>query len=1027
MHLPVYLLLLLLLLATDAFAEEHIKVGAYQNPPKVFVTPDGRTTGVFPEILNAIAERRGWKIEYVHGTWTECLGRLQSGEIDLMVDMAVSEERQNLYELSKEPVLMNWGTAFSRKDLSISTFLDMQHRSVAVMKGSIHTEGLHGIKALMAQFGVSCRFLEVDNYHDVLMLLDSKQADVGIVNRLFGTLHGDEHEVSPTPIIFNPRVLVFATRKGSQRGIRLLEQIDASLTEAKQNPDSAYHQVLAYYLGGGTRNWQEQEQPYSRELDLSPVELRWIREHPRIRFSVDPEFAPFEFLSQEGDYRGMAADFLNLVSQKTGLKFELVKHNAWSESMQAVKDRKIDLLPCIGYSEERSQFLTYSEPYLKFARAVVTRMDSPITSLSDLDKMQIAVQIDSSHHAFLHENTTLQPQLYKTFGECLLAVSRGEVDAAVGNLAATTYLTQNMALTNLKLAAYASPTPQPLAFGVRDDWPELASIINHALKSVTAQQRNTILAKWLPLPRAAPTGINLTQEEREWLLMHPRIRVGWDPSWAPIEFVDSDGIPQGVSIEYLRAIEAIIGVQFDLGKSSRWQTTYEKLKNHELDMSSCLAVTSDRLAHLDFTEPYLNSPVVFFAHEEIPYIRDISELKNLRVAVVENYATDEWVSHDFPELALTRVPTIAAAFDLLDQNKVDVFIGSVLPGNYYLSKHRYRNIKIVGETPYTYKLRMAVRNDWPIFTEILQKALAALPEADQTAFYRKWVWVKYEHGFNYSLFWKICGGALAVILMFAFWNRRLTMEVRTRKQAQTALAEREKALRASYADVKKLEELKNNLTHMIVHDIRSPLTTIMGALDLLEMDQGNQSTLTMARIGVQRATDMAQALLDIARLETGKVPLNLVEIDMKVVAETALRGMDIQARQADVHLLLSGTTVRGKADPDILHRVLTNLIGNAIKASSKGGTVEICTTDGGSQMTVAVQDFGSGIPKEYHETLFDKFTTAEPRQQRKTSVGLGLAFCKLAIEAHGGTIMVESEEGQGSIFRIHLPKNDQQS
>lgn len=1021
--LPVWCLILQLFVA-NSFAGKIVRVGAYQNPPKVFMTPDGRTTGIFPEVLNDIAGRHDWNVEYIHGTWTECLDRLQSGEIDLMVDVAVSEKRRALYDFSKESVLVNWGTAFSRTDVSVGSFLDMENRTVAVMRGSIHTDGRGGIKELMSQFGVPCRFIEVDDYHAVLMLLESKQADVGIVNRLFGTLHGDTYEISPTPIIFNPRILAFATRKGSQRGALLLKQINESLATVKQDTNSVYHNVLAYYLGGGTQKWSGQEHRYLNQLKLSPAEIGWIKQHPQIRFGMDPGFAPFEFLSKKGEYYGMAADFLNLVTQKTGLKFELNMHDTWSESIQAVKHRKIDLLPCIGHSEERARFLSYSEPYLKFARVIVTRMDSTVRHLEELDGLQVAIQTDSSHEAFLKENTAIELRPYKTFETCLLALSRGEVDATVGNLAVTTHHMQNLALTNVKLAGYAAPEPQSLFFGVRKDWPELTSIINRALKSVTMQQRNAILAKWLPLYRAAPTTIELSQEEREWLLMHPRIRVGWDHSWAPIEFAGPNGTPQGISMEYLKAVEDVLGVQFDLAKTTDWQTTNEKLKNREIDMSSCLAITPERLEHLDFTETYLSSPVVFFAHEDTPYIRRISELRDLRVAVVSDYATDQWISRDFPEMPLTRVATVADAFKMIGRGEVDVFIGSVLTGNYYLSKYGHRNIKIVGETPYAYKLRMAVRKDWKLFSGILQKTLASLPEDDKTAFYRKWVWVKYEHGFDYTLFGKILSGALAIIFVFVYWNRRLTTEVRRRKQAQAALVESENALRVSYTDLKKLEQLKDNLTHMIVHDMRSPLMTIAGVLDLLEHapESTDAKNLRMAQGGVQTATNMAQALLDIGKLESGRMPLNKVVIDLKAAAKTAIGAMVLQAELADVRLILSGEPAKSEADPDIIHRVLVNLIGNALKACPQGALVEVHTMDGDLEVAVEVRDSGCGIPKELHKTLFEKFTTVDRERHQRTSVGLGLAFCKLAIEAHGGRIMVESDHGQGSTFRFNIPK-----
>ena len=123
----------------------------------------------------------------------------------------------------------------------------------------------------------------------------------------------------------------------------------------------------------------------------------------------------------------------------------------------------------IGYSDERQSYLSFSEPYLKFARVIVTPMGSLATGIKDLHGLRVGVQVDSSHHAFLKENTQLKPVLYKTYEEGLLAVSRGEIDAVVGNLAVTTHLMQELALTNIKMAGYADPRPQSLAIGVRKD------------------------------------------------------------------------------------------------------------------------------------------------------------------------------------------------------------------------------------------------------------------------------------------------------------------------------------------------------------------------------------------------------------------------------------------------------------------------------------------------------------------------------------------------------------------------------
>ena len=217
------------LMASLAFSAERVRVGAYENPPKVFTSPSGQVAGFFPSILQAVAEEQGWNLEYVYGTWEECLDRLERGEIDLMCDVAVSDARRTWLSFSQEPVLTNWGMVYARKGFPVRSLLDLEGKTVAVMAGSIHTGGSRGIKALVENFNVSCRFVEVDSYQDVMMLLDSRQADVGVVNRLYGTLHSDRHEVSATPIIFNPCNLQFAVRKGSERGARLIEKIDRSL------------------------------------------------------------------------------------------------------------------------------------------------------------------------------------------------------------------------------------------------------------------------------------------------------------------------------------------------------------------------------------------------------------------------------------------------------------------------------------------------------------------------------------------------------------------------------------------------------------------------------------------------------------------------------------------------------------------------------------------------------------------------------------------------------------------------------
>jgi ABC-type amino acid transport substrate-binding protein len=184
-----------------------IRVGAYENYPKVFTNSDGNIAGIFPDILNHIASKEGWKLEYIHGTWAECLERLDRNKIDIMPDVAFSEERSKKYDFTNEPELINWGIVYTQKDSNILSIPDLHRKTIAVMKGGIHYTGAEGIKKLTKEFDIYPTFIEVDSNEEVFELLDNKEVDTGVVNRIFGTLVEKDYEIVKTLIYFNPIVL----------------------------------------------------------------------------------------------------------------------------------------------------------------------------------------------------------------------------------------------------------------------------------------------------------------------------------------------------------------------------------------------------------------------------------------------------------------------------------------------------------------------------------------------------------------------------------------------------------------------------------------------------------------------------------------------------------------------------------------------------------------------------------------------------------------------------------------------------
>lgn len=229
-------------------------------------------------------------------------------------------------------------------------------------------------------------------------------------------------------------------------------------------------------------------------------ELAFMEDHPLIRLGVDPGFVPFEFIDDDGEYKGITADYLALISEKTGLQFEVVQGLTWPEAYDMALTGDIDALPAIGKTNEREEHFLFSEPYYYFKRVIVTQdTDTSISGMDDLDGMTVAVQRNSSHHSYLLSYPKINLSLYDSAEAALTAVATGAEKAFIGNLATTNYLIRSNGLTNLRFVSFEAEKQQALYFAVRKDWPELVSIFDKAMNTITDSEKQTINNKWIDL------------------------------------------------------------------------------------------------------------------------------------------------------------------------------------------------------------------------------------------------------------------------------------------------------------------------------------------------------------------------------------------------------------------------------------------------------------------------------------------------------------------------------------------------
>ena len=209
-----------LVLADDDIAnndELTVRVGIYENQPKIFTDENGKASGFWPDIIAYIASKEGWNIEYIPGTWSECMKRLETGEIDMMPDVAYTDERKELYDFSNQTVYVSWSRIYTREGMNIESIIDLEGKTVAVLKGSINYEGWEGIKELVSKFDIDCTFIEVDSYKKVFELVESGQADAGVTSKDFGNQHEADYNIIKTAIVFQPSPLYFAFPQKANR------------------------------------------------------------------------------------------------------------------------------------------------------------------------------------------------------------------------------------------------------------------------------------------------------------------------------------------------------------------------------------------------------------------------------------------------------------------------------------------------------------------------------------------------------------------------------------------------------------------------------------------------------------------------------------------------------------------------------------------------------------------------------------------------------------------------------------------
>ncbi len=742
---------------------------------------------------------------------------------------------------------------------------------------------------------------------------------------------------------------------------------------------------------------------------------------------VGEEWAPNVVRDANGRFGGFAFDHLDLLNRKLGTNIRL-EAGPWHAVVEKAAAGRLAGLTLTAPLEARKAHFLFTQPFHAVQYFVYLRTGQPMPT-DGLDGFRGQRVGYLKGILYLHKLLEAYPGIaampVDSTEALAQALLKGDVDVALDSYGLE-YWRASHGVLGFAPMRMLPESQTKLVISIRKDWPELVAILNKGLAAITREEMAELYRRWFGqdyLNRIAPQAA-LTAEERAWLTEHPVLRVGIDPQWAPVEFVDGAGAAQGISTAYLQRLEKILGLRFEIATDLSWTEALRRLRDGTLDLLPAMVATPDRQRLLRFTEPYLSFPAAIFSAADVAYLGSLRALEGKTVAIMRDEATQGWLQRDWPQLALLPVADTHEALRKVAAGEAFAFVGNLVTTSYYIGQSGLTQIRVAGETPYAYELGMGVRGDWPLLAGILQKGLDAIPKNERDAIYHDWISIQYQHDIDYGALWPVLTLAALALFVIVYWNRRLALEVHQRRQVEAALTQARNQAEAA-------NRAKSAFLANVSHELRTPLTAVLGFSSLLRektLSEKDRGYLEAIRAAGKSLSQLIDDILDLSRIEADKIELRTQPVDPRALLRdlklmfdhlAAAKGLDLRiAVGAEVPLALLGDEIR-------LRQILVNLIGNAIKFTD-AGHVEVRATgeeEGGKfHLRVAVADTGPGIPLDQQEEIFHLFTQRRGQDSaRYGGTGLGLGICRRLAALMGGEIRLASAPGQGSTFTLVVP------
>ncbi|WP_434562313.1 transporter substrate-binding domain-containing protein [Pseudomonas sp. Z4-20] len=765
---------------------------------------------------------------------------------------------------------------------------------------------------------------------------------------------------------------------------------------------------------------------YSASLD--EADRRWLRQKGRLLLGASaPDYPPFSLTANGRDYEGLTADYAELLGQLLHVEIQVRRYASRDASLQALRDGEIDLLGTANGFEASDPALVMSQAYADDLPTLVARVDDSEDVPTDLAGKRVAMlyhYLPPDQVEAFYPDATLQ--LFPSTLSAIGAVAFGQADVYLGDSISAHYLISKNYLNNVQLVDFSRMEVQPFAFAVSRDNARLLRIVNAGLQAIPVGERMGILRRWSAggASVAGQPAVHFSVNEQRWLDAHPRIKVAVSEHFLPLTFFDEQGHLRGIGADVLARISLRTGLKFDIQRGDSVDALIGLIASGKADVLATAIPSAELEDELRFTRPYLTNPFVLVVPIKARDALTVDRMAGKRLALVRGNVLREYLLEQFPGVQLVLAQNAADAMAMVAAGTADGAINSLISARYMISR-QYRDSLQVTSTVGTVPARVALatNRDALELYSILDKALLSISPEEMDELTNRW---RSEVVIDDSYWLRnrttiVQGFAIAALLLlltlgWVVYLRRLLEQLRVAK--------------ASADDANRA---KTTFLAIMSHEIRTPMNAVIGMLELAlkKADQGvmDRPALEVASSAAQGLLDLIGDILDIARIESGRLSLVPERANLRALTESVARMFEGLARQKQLRLQLDLDAAGNhdvSIDPLRFKQIVSNVLSNAIKFTDQGCvrlSLKTEPTRDGKRLDIhlRVEDTGAGISAQDQRRLFSPFTqVGDNTEAARGGSGLGLVISRTLCEMMGGSLRLSSVPGQGTQVEILL-------